>query len=79
MAAAFTAPVAIVVLLFVFDWCFGLASVACAVAAFGVEAAGFSNKSITDKMRRHLVNQERMTNATVEYVRGMPVVTGPYL
>lgn len=74
MAAAFTAPVAIVVLLFVFDWRFGLAAVACVVAVFGVEAAGFSNKSITDKMRRHLVNQERMTNATVEYVRGMPVV-----
>ena len=74
MAAAFTAPVAIVVLLFVFDWRFGLAAVACVVAAFGVEAAGFSNKVITDKMRRHLVNQERMTNATVEYVRGMPVV-----
>ena len=74
MAAAFTAPVAIVVLLFVFDWRFGLAAVACVVAAFGVEAAGFSNKSITGKMRRHLVNQERMTNATVEYVRGMPVV-----
>ena len=74
MAAAFTAPVAIVVLLFVFDWRFGLAAVACVVAAFGVEAAGFSNKAITDKMRRHLVNQERMTNATVEYVRGMPVV-----
>ena len=74
MAAAFTAPVAIVVLLFVFDWRFGLAAVACVVAAFGVEAAGFSNKSITDKMRRHLVNEERMTNATVEYVRGMPVV-----
>ena len=74
MAAAFTAPVAIVVLLFVFDWRFGLAAVACVVAAFGVEAAGFSNKTITDKMRRHLVNQERMTNATVEYVRGMPVV-----
>ncbi len=74
MAAAFTAPVAIVVLLFVFDWRFGLVAVACVVAAFGVEAAGFSNKSITDKMRRHLVNQERMTNATVEYVRGMPVV-----
>ena len=74
MAAAFTAPVAIVVLLFVFDWRFGLAAVACVGAAFGVEAAGFSNKSITDKMRRHLVNQERMTNATVEYVRGMPVV-----
>ena len=73
-AAAFTAPVAIVVLLFVFDWRFGLAAVACVVAAFGVEAAGFSNKAITDKMRRHLVNQERMTNATVEYVRGMPVV-----
>ena len=74
MAAAFTAPVAIVVLLFVFDWRFGLAAVACVVAAFGVEAAGFSNKAITDKMRRHLVNQERMTNATVEYVRGMPIV-----
>ena len=74
MAAAFTAPAAIVVLLFVFDWRFGLAAVACVVAAFGVEAAGFSNKAITDKMRRHLVNQERMTNATVEYVRGMPVV-----
>ena len=73
-AAAFTAPVAIVVLLFVFDWRFGLAAVACVVAAFGVEAAGFSNKAITGKMRRHLVNQERMTNATVEYVRGMPVV-----
>lgn len=74
MAAAFTAPVAIVVLLFVFDWRFGLAAVACVVAAFGVEAAGFSNKAITDKMRRHLVNQERMAGATVEYVRGMPVV-----
>lgn len=74
MAAAFTAPVAIVVLLFVFDWRFGLAAVACVIAAFGVEAAGFSNKSITEKMRHHLVNQERMTNATVEYVRGMPVV-----
>lgn len=80
MAAAFTAPVAIVVLLFVFDWRFGLAAVACVVAAFGVEAAGFSNKSITDKMRRHLVNQERMAGATVEYVRGMPVVKafGPF-
>ena len=74
MAAAFTAPVAIVVLLFVVDWRFGLAAVACVVAAFGVEAAGFSNKAITEKMRRHLVNQELMTNATVEYVRGMPVV-----
>lgn len=74
MAAAFAAPVAIVVLLFVFDWRFGLAAVACVVAAFGVEAAGFSNKAITDKMQRHLVNQELMTNATVEYVRGMPVV-----
>lgn len=74
MAAAFAAPAAIVVLLFVFDWRFGLAAVACVVAAFGVEAAGFSNKAITDKMQRHLVNQELMTNATVEYVRGMPVV-----
>lgn len=74
MAAAFVAPAAIVALLFAFDWRFGLAAVACVVVAFGVEAAGFSNKAITDKMRRHLVNQERMTNATVEYVRGMPVV-----
>lgn len=74
MAAAFAAPVAIVVLLFVFDWRFGLATVACVVAAFGVEAAGFGNKEIADKMRRHLVNQEAMANATVEYVRGMPVV-----
>ena len=74
MAAAFAAPAAIVVFLFVFDWRFGLAAVACVVAAFGVEAAGFSNKAITDKMQRHLVNQELMTNATVEYVRGMPVV-----
>lgn len=73
-AAAFTAPVAIVALLFIFDWRFGLAAVACVVAAFGVEATGFSNKAITEKMQRHLVNQERMTNATVEYVRGMPVV-----
>ncbi|MDN0054550.1 ABC transporter ATP-binding protein [Collinsella ihumii] len=72
--AAFTAPAAIAVLLFVFDWRFGLAAVACVVAAFGVEAAGFSNKAVTEKMRRHLVNQEHMTNATVEYVRGMPVV-----
>lgn len=72
--AAFVAPAAIVVLLFVFDWRFGLAAVACVVAAFAVEAVGFSNKAVTEKMRRHLVNQELMTNATVEYVRGMPVV-----
>lgn len=74
MAAAFTAPAAIIVLLFIFDWRFGLAAVACVVAAFAVEAAGFSNKAITEKMQRHLVNQELMTNATVEYVRGMPIV-----
>lgn len=72
--AAFVAPVAIVVLLFVFDWRFGLAAVACVVVAFGVEASGMGNKAITEKMQRHLINQELMANATVEYVRGMPVV-----
>ena len=74
MAAAFTAPVAIVALLFVFDWRFGLAAVACVVAAFGVEAGGLLQQGHHGQDAAPPVNQERMTNATVEYVRGMPVV-----
>ncbi|WP_316669249.1 ABC transporter transmembrane domain-containing protein [uncultured Propionibacterium sp.] len=74
LVASFTAPLAVLVLLFVFDRRLGVASVACIAVAYGVQMSGSFNKRMRDTMPRYMAVQESMANATVEYVRGMPVV-----
>ena len=73
MVAAFVAPLVLLALLFVFDWRFGLAAFIAVVAAFGIQmiAMGSANSDLMSKLQK---NTADMTEATVEYVRGMPVL-----
>lgn len=73
MVAAFVAPLALLAVLFVFDWRFGLAAFIAVVVAFGIQmiAMGSSNSELMSKLQK---NTADMTEATVEYVRGMPVL-----
>lgn len=73
MVAAFVAPVVLLAILFVFDWRFGLAAFIAIIVAFGIQmiAMGSSNSELMSKLQK---NTADMTEATVEYVRGMPVL-----
>ena len=73
MVAAFVAPLVLLAVLFVFDWRFGLAAFVAVVAAFGIQmiSMGSSNSELMSKLQK---NTADMTEATVEYVRGMPVL-----
>lgn len=74
LAASVAAPVTLFVLMFVFDWRFGLAATAAIVLAGVVQFSGYADKRIATTMGRYQNVKEQMGNATVEYVRGMPVV-----
>lgn len=74
LAASATAPVMLLALLFVFDWRFGLAAIAAIAVAAAVQFSGYANPRIQSTMGRFQEVKEEMGNATVEYVRGMPVV-----
>ncbi len=74
LAATATAPVVLLALLFVFDWRFGVATIAAVVVACVVQFAGYANPKIMSSMRRYQEVKEQMGNAAVEYVRGMRVV-----
>ena len=77
MVAAFVAPLVLLAVLFVFDWRFGLAAFVAVVAAFGIQmiSMGSSNSELMSKLQK---NTADMTEATVEYVRGMPVLKANY-
>ncbi len=73
MAAAITTPVCMIVMLFLFDWRFGLVSLLPIVLGF---AAMF--KMVGPKMAEDMKEYQNaladMNNEAVEYVRGVPVV-----
>ena len=73
MVAAFVAPLVLLAILFIFDWRFGVAAFIAVLAAFGIQmiAMGSSNSDLMAKLQK---NTADMTEATVEYVRGMPVL-----
>ena len=73
MVAAFIAPLVLLVFMFVFDWRFGVAAFIAVVVALGIQmiAMGSSNSDLMSKLQE---NTADMTEATVEYVRGMPVL-----
>jgi len=72
--ASITAPIVMIILLFAVDWRFGLVSLVGIVLAFLAEFIGFGNKAMKENMQKYQVALEEMNNASVEYVRGMPVV-----
>lgn len=73
MIGAFISPLVLLILLFVFDWRFGLAAFFAVILAFGIQmiAMGTSSADLMEKLQQ---NQADMTEAAVEYVRGIPVL-----
>lgn len=73
LAGAFVTPVAVLVLLFVFDWRFGLISLI--PMAVG---AGFLSRMVgpgmAGRLKQYQDALEDMDNEAVEYIRGIPVV-----
>ncbi len=70
----FAAPVAAIVLLFVFDWRLGLACLIGLLLGFGVEIYGMSKPVPRKFAAEYQIKQLEMANSSVEYIRGMPVV-----
>ena len=71
--AALATPVGLLVLLFVFDWRLGLLSLIPVVLAFLVMSS-MTGKHMAEKMKQYNNALENMSNESVEYVRGIPVV-----
>lgn len=67
------APLTVIVLLFVFDWRLGAASMIPLIAAF-VTMGYLMNPRRNNFQKMYLDAQERMSSEAVEYVRGIPVV-----
>ena len=72
--ASITAPIVMVIILFVVDCRFGLASLAGIILAFIAEFIGFGSGAMKENMGKYQKASEEMNNASVEYVRGMSVV-----
>ena len=72
--ASITAPIVMVIILFVVDWRVGLASLAGIILAFIAEFIGFGSGAMKENMGKYQKASEEMNNASVEYVRGMSVV-----
>lgn len=73
MVASFTAPVVILIMLFTFDWRFGLAALGAILIAYAIQMLmfGAAGPGIMKEIQSTSAN---MTGASVEYVRGMPVL-----
>ena len=73
MSAAVTTPVCMIVMLFLFDWRFGLVSLLPVILGF---AAMFkmAGPSMAEDMKLYQNALADMNNEAVEYVRGVPVV-----
>ena len=73
MAQAIVTPLAMVVMLFLYDWRFGLACLVPIIIAFAMmfQMAG---PAMAEDMRQYQNALENMSNEAVEYIRGIPVV-----
>jgi ATP-binding cassette subfamily B protein len=67
-------PVITLVILFVFDWRMGLASLAPILLGYLIQALAFSGKASKVFIEKYQTSLEEMNNAAVEYVRGISVV-----
>lgn len=73
MAAAIATPICMVVMLFLFDWRFGLVSLVPIILGFAAMFKMIGPKMAED-MKRYNDALADMNNEAVEYVRGVPVV-----
>lgn len=73
LTGAFVTPVAVVILLFVFDWRFGILSLLpLAIGIFFLSQ--MIGGDLQEKMKEYQTALEDMNNEAVEYIRGIPVV-----
>lgn len=73
LVGSIAAPIAVFILLFVFDWRLGLACLFPLFIALGTMSY-MMNPRRNNFQRMYLDAQERMSSEAVEYVRGIPVV-----
>jgi ATP-binding cassette subfamily B protein len=74
LAGSFAMPVFTLVVLFVFDWRLGLASLAPVILSYLIQMIAFSGKNARIFVNKYQNSLEDMNNAAVEYVRGLSVV-----
>ena len=72
--ASVTSPIVMVILLLVVDWRLGLASLLGIILAFVAEFMGYGSGEMKETMKQYQDALEDMNNASVEFVRGMPVI-----
>lgn len=73
MAAAIATPICMVVMLFLFDWRFGLVSLVPIILGF-VSMFKMAGPGMAKDMKDYMDALGDMNNEAVEYVRGVPVV-----
>ncbi|MDR2649369.1 MAG: ABC transporter ATP-binding protein/permease [Clostridiales bacterium] len=74
MAGSFAMPIITLIVLFVFDWRLGLASFVPLLIAYGIQMAAMGGGKSKNFMKQYQDSLEEMSNAAVEYVRGISVV-----
>jgi ATP-binding cassette subfamily B protein len=74
LAGSAAMPVITLVILFVFDWRLGLASLVPILLGYLVQAIAFGGKAAKVFIEKYQTSLEEMNNAAVEYVRGISVV-----
>ena len=73
MAGAMIMPVCMVVMLFLYDWRYGIACLIPVALSFAAMMR-MAGPAMQEDMRLYQNSLERMSNEAVEYVRGIPVV-----
>lgn len=73
MAGAIAMPLCMLVMLFVYDWRYGVACLIPIVLSFAAMMR-MAGPAMQEDMRQYQNALERMSNEAVEYVRGVPVV-----
>jgi ATP-binding cassette subfamily B protein len=74
LAGSFAMPVFTLVILFVFDWRLGLASLVPVILSYLIQMIAFGGKNAQIFVNMYQNSLEDMNNAAVEYVRGISVV-----
>lgn len=74
MTGSYVTPLAMVVMMFVFDWRLGLACLVPSVVAFVILYTRMIGGGLAEKMKQYNDALADMNNEAVEYVRGVPVV-----
>jgi ATP-binding cassette subfamily B protein len=74
LAGSAAMPVITLVILFVFDWRLGLASLVPILLGYLAQAISFSGKAAKFFIEKYQTSLDEMNNAAVEYVRGISVV-----